>query len=120
MRYRLRPLSYPETNTVLMLCSKSSYTTLLNLKFKWIPEVNTFLPRVPKIMVVNKSDLNEPDDGDELITDEIIEKAFKELKVKSYFKVSCLTGDNINDLLQETAKLSMEPAHRVQRFCKVL
>ena len=71
-------------------------------------------------MVVNKSDLSEPDEGDELITDEIMEKASRELKVKTYFKVSCLTGENINELLQETARLSMEPEHRVARFCKIL
>ena len=30
---RLRPLAYPGTDVVLMLCSKTAYTTLLNLKY---------------------------------------------------------------------------------------
>ena len=32
-KIRLRPLAYPGTDVVVMLCSKSSYTTLLNLKY---------------------------------------------------------------------------------------
>jgi len=56
---RLRPLSYPESDVVLMCFSLDAPQSLENLTEKWHPELAHFLERVPKIVVGLKSDLRD-------------------------------------------------------------
>ncbi|XP_062450808.1 rho-related GTP-binding protein RhoC [Rhea pennata] len=51
---RLRPLSYPDTDVILMCFSIDS---LENVPEKWTPKVKHFCPSVPIILVGNKKDL---------------------------------------------------------------
>ncbi|OXU31407.1 hypothetical protein TSAR_005858 [Trichomalopsis sarcophagae] len=58
---RLRPLSYPDTDVILMCFSIDSPDSLENIPEKWTPEVKHFCPNVPIILVGNKKDLrNDP------------------------------------------------------------
>ncbi|XP_045172181.2 ras-like GTP-binding protein RHO [Mercenaria mercenaria] len=55
---RLRPLSYPDTVNVILMCfSIDSPDSLENIPEKWAPEVKHFCPNVPIILVGNKIDL---------------------------------------------------------------
>ena len=54
---RLRPLSYPDTDVILMCFSIDSPDSLKNIPEKWTPEVKHFCPNVPIILVGNKKDL---------------------------------------------------------------
>ncbi|MEE6513348.1 hypothetical protein FKM82_020921, partial [Ascaphus truei] len=54
---RLRTLSYPDTNVILMCFSIASPDSLINITEKWTPEVKRFYPNVPIILVGNKKDL---------------------------------------------------------------
>eukprot|EP00108_Taenia_solium_P000355 TsM_000707300 transcript=TsM_000707300 gene=TsM_000707300 len=54
---RLRPLSYPETDVILMCFSIDSPDSLENISEKWTAEVKHFCPNVPIILVGNKKDL---------------------------------------------------------------
>lgn len=51
---RLRPLSYPDTDVILMCFSIDSPDSLENIPEKWSPEVRHFCPNVPVILVGNK------------------------------------------------------------------
>ena len=51
---RLRPLSYPDTDVILMCFSIDSPDSLENIPEKWSPEVRHFCPNVPIILVGNK------------------------------------------------------------------
>jgi len=95
-----------------MVCSKSAYTTLLNLKFKWLREANQHLPRVRKILVVNKSDLDVADDNEDMINDDYILEASTEMKMDKTCKVSALTGSNIDILLNDVVELAKLPKHK--------
>ncbi|CAL8086423.1 unnamed protein product [Calicophoron daubneyi] len=53
---RLRPLSYPDTDVILMCYAIDSPDSLANIKEKWAPEVKHFCPNVPIVLVGNKSD----------------------------------------------------------------
>ena len=55
---RLRPLSYPDTDVVLMCFSIDSPDSLENIPEKWTPEVKHFCPNVPIILVGNKKVTN--------------------------------------------------------------
>jgi len=64
---RLRPLSYPDTDDILMCFSIDSPDSLENIPEKWTPEVKHFCPNVPIILVGNKKDLrNDPNTIKEL------------------------------------------------------
>ncbi|RUS89599.1 hypothetical protein EGW08_002617, partial [Elysia chlorotica] len=58
---RLRPLSYPDTDAILMCFSVDNPDSLHNISEKWTPEVKHFCPSVPIVLVGNKKDLrNDP------------------------------------------------------------
>lgn len=58
---RLRPLSYPDTDVILMCFSIDAPDSFRNILNKWTPEVRHFCPNVPIILVANKKDLrSEP------------------------------------------------------------
>ncbi|OLY84826.1 GTP-binding protein RHO1 [Smittium mucronatum] len=54
---RLRYLSYPDTNAVLICFSVDSPDSLENVEEKWINEVLHYAPGVPIILVALKTDL---------------------------------------------------------------
>ncbi|PVV00033.1 hypothetical protein BB559_000174 [Furculomyces boomerangus] len=58
---RLRYLSYPDTNAVIICFSVDSPDSLENVEEKWINEVLHYAPGVPIILVALKTDLrNDP------------------------------------------------------------
>ena len=54
---RLRPLSYPDTDVILMCFSIVSPDSLENIPEKWTPEAKNLCPNVPIILVGTKKDL---------------------------------------------------------------
>ena len=54
---RLRHLSYPDTDVIVMCFSIDSPDSLENIAEKWSPEVKNFCPKVPIVLVGNKTDL---------------------------------------------------------------
>lgn len=54
---RLRPLSYPDSNVILICFSIDNLASLENAKQKWAIEVDHYCPNVPKILVGLKADL---------------------------------------------------------------
>ena len=52
---RLRPLSYPDTNVILCCFAINAPDSLINIKEKWATEVKHYCPKVPVILVGNKT-----------------------------------------------------------------
>jgi len=50
---RLRPLSYPDADVILICFSIDSIDSLENVEEKWYPEVRTFCPNLPVLLVGN-------------------------------------------------------------------
>jgi Ras family protein A len=48
---RLRPLSYPDTDVILMCFAIDSPDTLENIIEKWYPEVNTIIPHSALVII---------------------------------------------------------------------
>ncbi|EGW34693.1 uncharacterized protein SPAPADRAFT_57749, partial [Spathaspora passalidarum NRRL Y-27907] len=61
---RLRPLSYPDVDVLLICFSLDNIVSLHNVKEIWFPEVNHFCPGIPIILVGTKSDLHSDIDPD--------------------------------------------------------
>ena len=51
---RLRPLSYPDTDVIVMCFSIDAPDTLENIPEKWTPEIKHFCPTAPIVLVGNK------------------------------------------------------------------
>uniref|UniRef100_G1ND30 Uncharacterized protein n=1 Tax=Meleagris gallopavo TaxID=9103 RepID=G1ND30_MELGA len=56
---RLRPLSYSDTNVVLICFDVTSRSSYDNILTKWYPEVNHFCKGVPVLLVGCKTDLRQ-------------------------------------------------------------
>lgn len=56
---RLRPLSYPETDAVLICFAIDMVASLDSVQDKWFPEVKHFCPDAPVVLVGCKLDLRE-------------------------------------------------------------
>ncbi|XP_041931199.1 uncharacterized protein LOC121694874 isoform X7 [Alosa sapidissima] len=54
---RLRPLSYPDTDVILMCFAIDKPSSLESISKKWAPELKHFCPNAPIILVGNKKDL---------------------------------------------------------------
>lgn len=56
---RLRPLSYPESDVILIVFSIDFPVSLANVQDKWFPEVAHFCEGTPLILVATKIDLRK-------------------------------------------------------------
>ncbi len=50
---RLRPISYPDSDVILMCYSVESQASLSNIGSKWNPEIRFYCPGKPVILVGN-------------------------------------------------------------------
>uniref|UniRef100_A0A8C5FIQ5 Ras homolog family member B n=1 Tax=Gadus morhua TaxID=8049 RepID=A0A8C5FIQ5_GADMO len=113
---RLRPLSYPDTDVILMCFSVDSPDSLENISEKWVPEVKHFCPNVPIILVANKKDLR----NDETVKYEL--SRLKQEPVKAddgramamrigaydYLECSAKTKDGIWEVFETATKASLK------------
>lgn len=56
---RLRPISYGCTEIFIICCSVGSHKSLLNVKRRWVPELNYHRPATPFILIGTKSEIRE-------------------------------------------------------------
>ncbi|KAG0189235.1 hypothetical protein DFQ28_003699 [Apophysomyces sp. BC1034] len=126
---RLRPLSYPETNVILICFAIDTPASLLNVQDRWLPEVRHFCNDVPLVLVGTKIDLRESANprtqlsalGRHIITYEEGKKVAKEIGAK-YCECSAMQNWYVDDVIAIATKEAMTSGVvRFQRkFCKVL
>ncbi|KAH3732416.1 Rho GTPase [Pelomyxa schiedti] len=101
---RLRPLSYPGTDVVLICYSTISNSSFESVKSKWHPEIVHYLPNAIKILVGTKIDLREarsidPNTGTfEPVTTEAGVALAKKLKMYGYMEVSAKTRVGLTEV----------------------
>jgi Ras-related C3 botulinum toxin substrate 1 len=109
---RLRPLSYPGADVVLLCFSTISQASYEAVRDKWAPEVHHFIPTVPTILVGTKIDLREekhpdPNSGKfEPITPEQGQSMAKQLGCIKYMEVSSKTGRGVNEVYNDSVNLA--------------
>ncbi|KAG0339584.1 GTP-binding protein Rho1 [Podila humilis] len=122
---RLRPLSYPESDVVLMCYSVDAPSSLDNLTEKWYPELTHFLESSPKIVVGLKTDLRDDatseEDRNQFVSYERGAQVAASLGCK-YYECSAKTGRGLREVFQAAVKVAMQSnfTKMRKRACSIL
>ncbi|KRY31504.1 Ras-like GTP-binding protein rhoA, partial [Trichinella spiralis] len=113
---RLRPLSYPDTDVILMCFSIDSPDSLENIPEKWTPEVRHFCPNVPIILVGNKKDLrNDPQTLRELgkmkqepVRTEQGKGMAEQIGAYAYLECSAKTKEGVREVFETATRAALQ------------
>ncbi|XP_065321049.1 ras-like GTP-binding protein Rho1 [Gordionus sp. m RMFG-2023] len=87
----IRPLAYADTDLVMLCFSVVSPQSLESLRTKWIPEINSYCPRIPLILIGCKSDLrHDPSLKDKTVTYSQASNLHKSLNALTYIETSAV------------------------------
>lgn len=112
---RLRPLSYPDTDVMLVCVSVDQPDSLLNALDKWIPEVRHFCPNIPIVIVCTKIDLR----SDQRIIARLarcrqvpisVEQGLglaESVKAAAYIECSAQTRQGVREVFQAAVRATM-------------
>ena len=124
---RLKPLSYLETNVILMCFSINSPNSLQNATNRWIPEVKHFCPNVPIILVGNKKDLRNDECtkrelmkmNQEPVRPEEGRSMAEKINAFAYLECSAKTMEGVPEVL-ETATRAALHIEKNKEVCQLL
>uniref|UniRef100_A0AAZ3QP14 Uncharacterized protein n=1 Tax=Oncorhynchus tshawytscha TaxID=74940 RepID=A0AAZ3QP14_ONCTS len=124
---RLRPLSYPDTDVILMCFSIDSPDSLENIPEKWTPEVKHFCPNVPIILVGNKKDLRNDEHTrrelakmkQEPVKPEEARDMANRIGAFGYMECSAKTKDGVREVFEMATRAALQ-ARRGKKSNKCL
>ncbi|EGV66548.1 GTP-binding protein Rho1 [Yamadazyma tenuis] len=128
---RLRPLSYPDSNVILICFSIDSPDSLDNVLEKWISEVLHFCQGVPIILVGCKSDLRNDSQTIELlrqqqqqpISSSEGQSVAQKIGASNYLECSARTGEGVREVFEAATRASLktkEKKEKTKRKCNIL
>ena len=125
---RLRPLSYPDTDVILMCFSIDSPDSLENIPEKWTPEVRHFRPNVPIILVGNKKDLRN--DGNtirelakmkqETVKAEDGRAMAEKIGAFAYLECSAKTKEGVREVFETATRAALQVKKKKKSKCSIL
>lgn len=125
---RLRPLSYPDTDVILMCFSIDSPDSLENIPEKWTPEVRHFCPTVPIVLVGNKKDLR----FDEQTRRELSKSKQEPVKTEegramsdkigayAFLECSAKMNEGVREVFETATRAALQSKKKRKRLCSVL
>ena len=125
---RLRPLSYPDTDVILMCFSIDAPDSLDNIPEKWTPEVKHFCPNVPIILVGNKKDIR----NDEAIRRELSRMKQEPVKPEqgkvmadtigafAYLECSAKTKEGVREVFEMATRAALQVKKKKKGRCVLL
>jgi len=114
LKDRLRPLSYPGSDIVLLCFSLVTEASFVSIKEKWYPEVDHYVKDVPTILVGTKVDLREsksPDPGTgeyKPVSTEKGRQLAEEIQAEKFIEVSAKNGHNLKEVFKEAVSIVMK------------
>jgi len=111
---RLRPLSYPGADIVLLCFSTISKASFEAIQEKWAPEISHYIPNIPHLLIGTKIDLREekhpdPNSGKfEPTSTEQGREMCTVIHATKYLEVSSKTGQGINAIFEEAVNLVLD------------
>ncbi|KAI6182935.1 Ras-like GTP-binding protein rhoA [Aphelenchoides bicaudatus] len=125
---RLRTLSYPNTDVILMCFSIASPKSLESVLTKWTPEMHHCCKKVPMILVGTKKDLRDDlrttrrlaeQDQSPVSLDQARAVA-KSIKAVDYIECSSKDKRGIDEVMAKAIELSLKPRKSKKGFCSFL
>lgn len=115
---RLRPLSYPDTQVLLLCFSVISPASYENVRLKWIPELRQHCPNVPVCLVATKLDMRtDPKTVEELaqkdmkpLTKADGTKLAKEIGASRYYECSALSRQGLTEVFDGAVDAVKNPS----------
>ncbi|XP_022667887.1 ras-like GTP-binding protein Rho1 [Varroa jacobsoni] len=125
---RLRPLSYPDTDVILMCFSIDSPDSLENILEKWHPEVKHFCPNVPIVLVANKKDLrNDSTTIKELakmkqepVKSEDGRSMAEKINAFGYLECSARTKEGVREVFELATRAALQVKHKKKKRCVLM
>ncbi|KAM4741357.1 rho-related GTP-binding protein RhoC-like isoform 1-T1 [Anableps anableps] len=113
---RLRPLSYPDTDVILMCYSIDNPDSLENISEKWTPEVKHFCPNIPIILVGNKKDLQNDENTrkdlakmkQEPVKTEDGKNMAMRISAFSFLECSAKTKDGVREVFNTATRAALQ------------
>jgi len=112
---RLRPLSYPNANVIIICFSVDNPASLLNVNERWISEVRHFCKELPILLVGMKKDLREDPKTVEAL-EKHLQKPIsyndglataKKINAYKYLECSAKTGDGVKDVFEHATRAAL-------------
>lgn len=117
---RLRPLSYPGADVVLLCFSTVNRSSFESVKEKWHPEVAHYVPEALTLLIGTKIDLREAGEPDpstkehDPVSTEEGDAMRKSIKATKYLEVSSKTRLNLDDMFNTAVELVLEQRHHAE------
>ncbi|XP_066257374.1 ras-like GTP-binding protein rhoA [Euwallacea similis] len=105
---RLRPLSYSNSDVVLICFAIDNPDSLCNVKLKWFPEIRHFLRYVPYILVGTKVDRRDRI-PEKCVNYEEGLKVSKQIRANAYMECSAKFCSGIRPIFEEASLLALKP-----------
>lgn len=125
---RLRPLSYPDTNVLLICFSVDNPDSLENVPEKWVPEVRHFCPNVPFVLVGCKKDLRTNPDtiaelkkvGQKPVTEAEGMACATNILATQYIECSAKGRDNVRQVFEAATRAGLAVRKKKASGCELL
>ncbi|XP_033121699.1 ras-like GTP-binding protein Rho1 isoform X2 [Anneissia japonica] len=125
---RLRPLSYPDTDVILMCFSIDNPDSLENIPEKWTPEVKHFCPNVPVILVGNKKDLRNDDNTrkelakmkQEPVKTEEGRAMADKIQAFQYLECSAKANEGVREVFETATRAALQVKKKKRPRCRIL
>ncbi|GME74278.1 hypothetical protein B5S28_g2106 [[Candida] boidinii] len=127
---RLRPLSYPDSNVILICFSVDAPDTLDNVQEKWISEVLHFCQGVPIILVGCKIDLRNDQRtieklsalGQQPVTSAEGQEVADTIKALHYLECSAKLNQGVREVFETAGAAALETRERrtQKKKCMIL
>lgn len=102
---RLRPLSYPDTDVIVLCFSVDNPKSFENIQDKWASEVVHFCgPTIPKILVAMKSDMRSQQQSEGLVSREQGQELARKIGAYRYIECSAKYNENVDFVFTEAVR----------------
>jgi Ras family protein A len=126
---RLKPISYSDTDVILMCFSIDNPKSLENVSEIWKPEVNQFCYNVPIVLVGNKKDLRNDETTklelgkrkQEVVTFESGRAMAEHIGAVCYLECSALENEGVREVFEEATRAALKGEEKKKRIkCKIM
>ena len=125
---RLRPLSYPNTDVILICFSIDSPDSLENVPEKWMPELKHFCPNVPIILVGTKQDLRNDSSmikelgkmKQEPVKPEEGRTMAEKINACAYLECSAKSKEGVREVFDTATRAALQVQKKETNCCRIL